>query len=123
MLLSGNYIIFNLKIESLALVLKAKSRKFLSTGTRRTLTQACRFCGMPQFVIPTFWSVFGRRPRATARLGRGSFAFIVLGIREPRFGKCNDLRLFLFPYKNRHGFLQNGSKPLVMKEAWFYGNS
>ena len=34
------------------------------------------------------------RPRATARLGRGSFVFIVLGNAEPRLGKCNDLRLF-----------------------------
>ena len=33
-------------------------------------------------------------PRATARLGRGSFVFIVLGNAEPRLGKCNDLRLF-----------------------------
>ena len=32
----------------------------------------------------------------TARLGRGSFAFIVQGCREPRLDRCIDLRLFCF---------------------------
>jgi hypothetical protein len=50
--------------------------KFHYTRTRRTLTQACRYCGMFQFAMPTFESVFGRMTRATARLGRGSFVFI-----------------------------------------------
>lgn len=44
-----------------------------------------------------FWS---HRPWATARLGRESFVFIVLGNAEPRLGKCNDLRLFCFLTKN-----------------------
>jgi hypothetical protein len=55
--------------------------------------------------------------------GVGRLRLSFLGFAEPHLGKCNDLRLFLFPYKIWHGSLQNGSKPLVMKEAWFYGNS
>ena len=36
------------------------------------------------------------KPTTTARLGRGSFAFIVQGCREPRLDRCIDLRLFVF---------------------------
>ena len=44
------------------------------------------------------WS-YGQR--ATALSGRGSFAFIVQGCREPRLGKCNDLRpFFLYSQKS-----------------------
>ena len=43
------------------------------------------------------WS-YGQR--ATALSGRGSFAFIVQGCREPRLGKCNDLRPFLYSQKS-----------------------
>ena len=58
------------------------------------------FCGISRFAVPVFQPVFGRDDQgATALLGRGSFAFIVQGNAEPRLGKCNDSRLFLYPCK------------------------
>ena len=69
--------------------------KFQITESKANAHAGMPFCGMLQFVMPTFLvGLWSYRPRATARLGRGSFVFIVLGNAEPRLGKCNDLRLF-----------------------------
>ena len=48
-----------------------------------------------------------------ARLGRGSFAFIVQGNAEPRLGKCNDLRPFLYPYEFGMSHCRQGRTPEV----------
>ena len=51
--------------------------KFHKNGNKANAHAGMPFCGMLQFVMPTFLvGLWSYRPRATARLGRGSFVFI-----------------------------------------------
>jgi len=56
---------------------------------------------MFQFAVPAFESVFGRMTKGQQPFwGVGRLRLSCKGIREPRFGKCNDLRPFLYSQKS-----------------------
>ena len=74
--------------------------------------------GLLYRLLAGLWS---HRPRATALLGRGSFAFIVQGLAEPRLGKCNDSRLFCIHTKFWHSFLQNKANSVGENYGGRYG--
>jgi len=62
---------------------------------RRTLTQACRLCGVFQFAVPAFESVFGRMANGQQPFrGVGRLCLLFSGSLEPHTDKCNDSRLF-----------------------------
>ena len=58
------------------------------------------FCGVFQFAIPAFKSVFGRIDQGQQPFrGVGRLLLSNIGVREPQLGKCSDSRPFLYLYK------------------------
>ena len=58
------------------------------------------FCGVFQFAMPTFQSVFGRIGQGQQPFrGVGRLRLSFSGCLEPRLGKCSDSRPFLYLYK------------------------
>jgi len=105
----GLFVKFLYKVPILILFLKGKrvlplfSKRNLQISLVRGQGERSRryavFTGCLGLLYRLLAGLWSHRPRATALSGRGSFAFIVQGLAEPRLGKCNDSRPFLYSCK------------------------
>ena len=80
-----------------ALAFYSKSRSFTYVRARRTLSQICCYCGV------------------------GRLRISCIGIRDPRLGKCNDLRPFCIISKSTKLLLAGEKLHKILTDGGCYG--